>query len=90
MVYCMPLYISPSFRQGLPESRLQRGLELTIPGLDTRFPAGMTVSMYNDEGLLGSALTGAFGQIARNERGQVLKQSNILNIYCHCKTCPRE
>src|SRR5690606_23352518 len=27
---------------GLPESRAQGRFELTIPGLDTRFPAGMT------------------------------------------------
>jgi hypothetical protein len=99
----MPLYTNPLFRHGLPESRLQRGLELTIHdltaiklrkklplllervgvrrikirqkalfdpliltfslrekglsilnlmavihGLDTRFPAGMAIFLYND------------------------------------------
>jgi len=29
---CIPLYTSPSFRQGLPESRLQGRIGLAIPG----------------------------------------------------------
>ncbi|NOT13830.1 MAG: hypothetical protein HOP23_18745 [Methylococcaceae bacterium] len=37
------LYPSPSFRQGLPESRLHGCIEAQPSmALDTRFPAGMT------------------------------------------------
>ena len=34
------LYISPSFRQGLPESRLQGRFQLTIPGTGYPHPVG--------------------------------------------------
>ncbi len=47
----MSLYTSPSFRQGLPESRLQGRLSLPSLALDTRCPAGMTAFMYKGMGL---------------------------------------
>jgi hypothetical protein len=39
----------PSFRHGLPESRLQGCIKLAIPGTGYPLPAGMTAFLYNDE-----------------------------------------
>jgi hypothetical protein len=43
----MPLYTSPSFRHGLPESRLHGRAELTIHGPGYPLPGGYDGLVYN-------------------------------------------